>query len=559
MNQTRTFLLFALMAVAYFLWNAWEKDYGPQPAASSVAANAPDVDVAPTAAIPGQDTAAATPSGAGQLVTLSNDVLRLTIDTRGGNIVKSELLDFTATPRTRKNPDPAPTTLLDNSRDDIYVAQSGLVSNGGAAPDHHALFHAAQSQVKLASGQDSVRLDLDWQSPNGVKVVKSYVLKAHSYVVGFGQHIDNGGSTPWQGNAYEQLQRMAPVEDHGWWKSLTDPSSHSFFGGGWYSPQDKFQTLGFDAFKKHPLNQATIGGWISMLQHYFFVAWIPAAGEADTFSTAILGPDSARPSYILRAVSPAISVAPGQSYQHEARIYIGPKLQGTLDAVAPGLDLTTYYGWFTLIAQPLHWLLSKLEALCGNWGLAIILLVLVIKAAIWKLTALQFYSAARMRKLQPRVDALKERYGDDKMKMQQAMMDLYKKEKVNPMAGCLPVLITFPVFIGLYRVLSESVELRQAPFYGWIHDLSVQDPYFILPALYVLVMLATQWLTPPPAGMDPAQARMMKFMPLLFAVVMAFFPAGLVLYWIINGGTSLIQQWMIIRRVEQADTKLRIS
>jgi YidC/Oxa1 family membrane protein insertase len=234
-------------------------------------------------------------------------------------------------------------------------------------------------------------------------------------------------------------------------------------------------------------------------------------------------------------------------------------LQGTLDQVAPGLDLTTNYGWLTVVAQPLHWLLSELHALTGNWGVAIILLVLGLKAALWKLTAAQFRSGAKMRKLQPRVNALKERYGDDKMKMQQAMMELYKKEKVNPMSGCLPVLVTMPVFFGLYRVLMESVELRHSPFFGWIHDLSAPDPFFVLPVLYVLVMLATQWLSPAASGMDPAQQKMMKVMPVLFGVMFFFFPAGLVLYWVVNGATSLTQQWFITRSVDRAEDKAKAA
>jgi YidC/Oxa1 family membrane protein insertase len=296
-----------------------------------------------------------------------------------------------------------------------------------------------------------------------------------------------------------------------------------------------------------------------MLQHYFFVAWIPKADEASTFSTSVTNPETATPIYLIRAVGPSMTVAPGQNATSSASLYVGPKLQGTLDSVAPGLELSTNYGWLTVIAQPLHWLLSQLHAFVGNWGLAIIALVLLIKAALWKLTATQFRSGAKMRKLQPRVNALKERYGDDKVKMQQAMMELYKKEKVNPMTGCLPVLVTMPIFFGLYRVIMESVELRQAPFFGWIHDLSAPDPFFVLPVLYVLVMLATQWLTPPAAGMDPAQAKMMKVMPVLFGVMFFFFPAGLVLYWVTNGLISLSQQWFITQQVERADQKVKTA
>ncbi|HEY9131096.1 MAG TPA: membrane protein insertase YidC [Dyella sp.] len=561
MNQTRTFLIFALLALAYLLWTDWEKDYGPQPAPVAAATTAPSADGSVPAS--SGSTAAIPASGgseqAGQLITVSTDVLRLTIDTRGGSVVRSELLNYPAEPRTRNNPNPAPARLLDDAPEHFFAAQSGLVSTHGNAPDHRALFQAAQTSYALADGENQLKVDLTWTGADGLKVTKTYTVNRGSYVVDMDQRVDNGGSAAWQGNAYQQLQRVAPATTKSWFQSFSDPSSHSFFGAGWYSPQDKFDSLGFTDFQKKPLDRAVTGGWIEMLQHYFFVAWIPKPDEAATFSTSVINPNTAAPLYLIRAVGPALNVAPGQSATSTARMYIGPKLQGTLDAVAPGLELSTNYGWLTVIAQPLHWLLSKLHAIVGNWGLAIIALVLLIKAALWKLTATQFRSGAKMRKLQPRVNALRERYGDDKVKMQQAMMELYKKEKVNPMTGCLPVLVTMPIFFGLYRVIMESVELRQAPFFGWVHDLSAPDPWFVLPVLYVLVMLATQWLTPTAAGMDPAQAKMMKVMPILFGVMFFFFPSGLVLYWVTNGLVSLGQQWLITRQVDQADLKAKTS
>jgi YidC/Oxa1 family membrane protein insertase len=561
MNQTRTFLIFALLAVAYLLFQAWEKDYGPQPPAVAAAAASTDTSVpgatsssASPAAVPGTVSEASA-----QLITVSTDVLRLTIDTRGASVVRSELLNYPSVPRTKNNPDPAPVRLLDDDRSQYFVAQSGLVSNQGEAPDHRAVFSVAQTSYSLAQGQDELKVDLTWQSAAGLKVTKTFALKRGSYVVAVDQKIENGGSAAWTGNGYEQLQRVAPAQTKSWWQNFSDPSSHSFYGAAWYSPEDKMSTLPFADFAKKPLNHAITGGWASMLQHYFFVAWIPAAQDANTYSTSVINPDTAQPVYLIRAVGPSINVAPGQSVDTASRLYVGPKLQGTLDQVAPGLDLTTNYGWLTIVAQPLHWLLSQLHTVAGNWGVAIILLVLLLKGALWKLTAAQFRSGARMRKLQPRVTALKERYGDDKMKMQQAMMELYKKEKVNPMSGCLPILITMPVFFGLYRVLMESVELRHAPFFGWIHDLSAPDPFFVLPVIYILVMLATQWLTPAAAGMDPAQQKMMKVMPVVFGFMFLFFPAGLVLYWVINGLTSLTQQWLITRSVERADEKAKAA
>ncbi|HEY4293206.1 membrane protein insertase YidC [Luteibacter sp.] len=566
MNQTRTLLFFALMFVAYLLWTEWEKDYGPHPVAPTPAAqtDAAAGKANADASIPGATAPAAVPSEAatpadakGELVTLSNDLLRLTIDTRGGSIVRSELLAYPNEPVTKKTPAPPPARLLDDTPEHFFAAQDGLVSSTGAAPDHRALFHAEKSEATLADGQKSVSLDLTWTDASGVKVVKRYTLNRAAYVVDLDQRIENGSNVAWTGNAYHQLQRV-PAPKANWFKAYTDPAQHSFFGAAWYSPENKFESLSFLDFAKKPLNHPITGGWISMLQHYFFVAWIPPADQNVTYSSNIVDPNAAMPRYLVRAFGPAIQVAPGQSADSVARLYIGPKLQGTLDAIAPGLELTANYGWLTIIAQPLHWLLSQLHAISGNWGVAIILLVLLIKAALFKLTDAQFRSGARMRKLQPRVAALKERYGDDRMKMQQAMMELYKKEKVNPMAGCLPILITFPIFIGLLRVLSESIELRQAPFIGWIHDLSAPDPLYVLPVLYFLVTLLTQRMMPT-AGMDPTQAKMMKVMPLIFGVFFAFFPAGLVLYWTVNGATSLLQQWWINRSVDKADIKARTA
>jgi YidC/Oxa1 family membrane protein insertase len=571
MNQTRTFLIFALLAVAYLLWMGWEKDYGPKPvAAPTASASSATVPSAENGSVPGATssaTAAVPANGVAteakaQLITISTDVLRLTVDTRGGSVVRSELLHYPSVPVTKKEPAPPPVRLLDEEPAHFFVAQSGLATaqgNGASvAPTHLSVFQSAQTSYQIAEGQDELKVDLTWQDAAGLKVTKTYALKRGSYTVSVDQKIENGSSAAWQGNAYEQLQRAAQPNNRSWFQNFTDPSAHSFFGAAWYSPQDKLELLPFADFQKKPLNHPITGGWAAMLQHYFVVAWIPPAQEANGFSTSVVNPDTAQPYYLIRTVGPSLSVAPGQSSTSTARLYLGPKLQGTLDQVAPGLELSTNYGWLTVIAQPLHWLLSKLHAISGNWGVAIILLVLLLKAALWKLTAAQFRSGAKMRKLQPRVTALKERYGDDKMKMQQAMMELYKKEKVNPMAGCLPILVTFPVFLGLYRVLMESVELRQAPFFAWIHDLSAPDPFFVLPAIYVLVMLATQWLTPT-TGMDPTQAKMMKVMPILFAVMFAFFPAGLVLYWVVNGATSLAQQWFITRQVDRADHKAKTA
>ncbi|RUL75355.1 membrane protein insertase YidC [Dyella choica] len=552
MNQTRTFLLFALLGVAYLLFQQWEQDYGPKPpATAATATQGSSSEPGATPTIAGGNASA----GTAQLITVSTDVLRLTIDTRGGSIVRSELLQYLVAPRTKKDPNPAPIRLLDDGDADYFSAQSGLVSADGAAPDHRAIFQAAQANYELAAGQDALNVDLNWTDASGVKVTKRYTLHRGSYVIDLDQQIDNGSGKTWDGQAYRQLQRAdrPPAVYSNFLQRISDQSRYGFYGAAWYSPEEKFKKLEFGDFKKTPLqDQPATGGWVAVMQNYFLGAWIGPAKEADKFSSTVVNEETGKPRYVIRSVGQQFSVAPGQRASSSAQLYVGPKLPDVLEKVAPGLDLTIDYGMLKLFAVPLHGVLALLQKATGNWGVAIILLVLLINLATFKLTNAQFESANKMRKLKPRIDALKERYGDDRQKMQQAMMELYKKEKVNPAAGCFPLLITIPIFYGLYYVLRDSVELRQAPFFGWIHDLSAADPYFVLPVLYTIVMLAQQWMMPAQPGMDPAQQKMMKFMPLMFAVIFLFFPSGLVLYYAVNGICRLLQQWWMMRRADAA-------
>ena len=562
MNQTRNFLLFALLAVGYFLFTAWQKDYMTPPVAAGAtsAANATSASAVPgaqpaVAVAPAVATATGSNAPA-SLITVTTDVLRLTIDTRGGSIVKAQLLDYPVVPRTKKDPDPAPVTLFDNADAHYFVAQNGLVSSSDAAaadqPNHLAVFQGAQSSYTLAPGQNELDVPLTWQDAKGLRVTKTYRFTRGSYVVALDQKIANGSNVPWQGNAYTQLLRAEPPHLGNWLANMSNPENRSFQGAAWYTGE-KFEKLSFKdlANPKDKLQAQFKGGWAAMLRLYFFAAWIPPANEMASYATDTVNPGSAHPRYLIRAIGPTLSVAPGQSVDATARLYVGPNLQGKLDAVAPGLDLTIDYGMFKAIAVPMHGILSFLHSIVKNWGAAIVLLVLLIKGATWKLTAMQYRSSAKMRKMQPRIQALNERYGDDKVKLQQAQMELYKKEKVNPMAGCLPVLITMPVFFSLLYVLEYSLELRQASFL-WIHDLSAHDPYYILPVIYAAVMLGTQWLNPA-VGMDPAQAKMMKVMPLLFSVLFAFYPAGLCLYYAVNGLVGLGQQWWITHHVEREE------
>jgi len=574
MNNPRMFLLVALLALGYLIWSQWELDYGPkaqqqqatraaaEPAPAATDASVPaaisadvpldgELPTASTAAVPASAPVAAQAATGIAPVVVTTDLLRVEIDPRGGSVVGADLLDYAAQPKQ-----PERVRLFSTDPGRFFVAQSGLVSNAGPAPDHLALFEVEKNAYVLADGESRLEVPLIWRDAGGLTVRKVFVFERGSYAIEQRQEIVNASATTWTGNAYRQLQRVPLQIDGSGIKGYTNTERYSFMGAAWYSPQEKFQKLAFDDFTKESLQTQipdgkVTGGWVALLQHYFFAAWIPPADEQATFSSAEVS-TAGETRYLVRALSPGVSVDAGAQKTLVARLYVGPKLQSTLEGIAPGLSKTADYGMFTVISEPLHWLLAQFHKLTGNWGFAIILLVLLIKAVFFKLSEAQYRSMARMRKLQPRVAALKERYGDDRQKMNQAMLELYQKEKINPLGGCLPMLIQIPVFFALYWVLLESVELRQAPFILWIENLTAPDPYFVLPVLNAAAMLATQWLTPM-TGMDPMQARIMKFMPVIFSVLFAFFPAGLVLYWTANGILSLAQQWVITRRIERGD------
>ncbi len=574
MPQTRTFLLLALAFVGYLLWNQWQHDYqvpaAPAPAtaatktASPAGAGLPTLADAPAAPassstaaapkaatppVPGKATAAARGNG-GQQIQVTTDVLRVDIDTRGGSLVRSALLAYPATLKSKQS-----VQLFSDKPEHFFVAQDGLLSRDGKAPDQRALFQAAKTSYDLQPGQKTLVVDLAWTGADGLKVIKRYTFTRGSYVIDLQQQVVNGSKQAWTVWPYRQLQRVVPPEPtyHNFLAKWSDQSRYSFFGAAWYSPESKFKTLHFDDFSKDPLKKTVTGGWMAMEQHYFMAAWIPDAKKPQQFSTHVV--DGSRPRYLIRELGQPIEVAPGGHAASQSRLYAGPKLRNALGTIAPGLDLSVDYGMFTVVAAPMHTMLTWFHALTGNWGVAIILVVLLINIVLYKLNAAQYRSGAKMRKLKPRMDALKERYGDDKQKMQQAMMELYKKEKVNPVAGCLPLLVQIPVFFALYTVLRESVELRQAPFIGWIHDLSAPDPYFILPLIYAGVMYLTQRMMPMTAGMDPTQAKIMKWMPVIYPVFFAFFPSGLVLYYTVNGLARLGQQWWVLRQFEAEDKR----
>jgi YidC/Oxa1 family membrane protein insertase len=560
MSSTRSFLLLALAAVAFMLFQAWETDYGPKPAsAPTVAASSTATpasgggnDVPAAANSPSASAAPAADSGkepAAQTIEVQTDVLRVAISTAGGSLVRADLMAYPVDPKDKTQP----VRLLDDTDAHYFVAQTGLVSGGGIAPNHKAPFTAEKTSYDLATGTDKLEVPLTWTDPSGISVKKVYVFTRGSYLIETREEVTNAGSAPWTGNEYRQLQRIAPPKPAGGMFSMYNPEAYAFVGAAWYA-QGKFNKLAFAKYADSTLkNTEVTGGWMAMLQHYFFAAFIPGANEADQYSTLATSADGTE-RYMIRAMSPALTVAPNATGTFASRLYVGPKLQSELATIPDthGLELTADYGILTFIAQPMHWILVQLHKFTGNWGVAIILLVLLLKLALYKPSEAQYRSMAKMKQFQPRLEALKQRYGDDKQKLNTAMMELYKKEKINPLGGCLPMLIQMPIFFALLWVLQESVELRQAPFFGWIQNLSAPDPWFILPVLNAIAMLATQWLSPASPGMDPTQQRMMKTMPLIFAFMFAFAPAGLTLYWTCNGWLSLVQQWIITKRVGAA-------
>ncbi|MCP4047529.1 MAG: membrane protein insertase YidC [Gammaproteobacteria bacterium] len=570
MAQLRPMLLMGLLVLAYLMWIEWKKDYGVQPQAqpaTELANNSsvtntlddasipapPDNSIPTVGDLPEPDSGTtsmnpdtgsqAVMTGNNTLMTITTDVLEVKIDLVGGTLVSARLLDYPVKPEVQE----IKVDLFNIDGPELFIAQSGLLSLT-TAPNHTSTYHANAMQYTLGQNSEEIRVPLTWEDENGIRVTKTFIFKRGKYDIAVRHTLSNQSGQNWSGSRYEQLQRsvIADKDDGG----FTNPGRYSFFGIGMYSPDEKFEKVDFEDIASEPFKRSFSGGWLSMVQHYFFAAWIPPANEVNSYSTSIHSPNGF-PRYIARAVSPLVEVSVGASHEFESRLYVGPKLQDQIEEVAPGLGHTVNYGIFTVFSKPLFWLLSKIHSVVQNWGWAIVLLTVLIKLLFFKLTEAQYRSMARMRKLQPRIEQLKERYGDDRQRMSQAMMEMYKTEKVNPLGGCLPILVQIPIFIALYWVLLESVELRQAPFILWIDNLTARDPYFVLPVLNAAFMMLTQRLTPT-AGMDPLQRKIMQFMPIGFSFMFAFFPAGLVLYWATNAGLSLAQQWCITRKIEAA-------
>ena len=561
MENQRLLLYFALFFITYLLWAEWQQDYGPKPepvttlqpattAAPAAPVEAPEAAEAP--ADPGlveQKPAAAPTSQRIQVVT---DLVEFEIDTKGGDIVKALLRDYA---KTAENPQDK-LLLLNDSENRFFVAQSGLVSvNSKSAPTHNAIYTAEQSQYRLSEGVDEIKVPLVWTGENGVSVHKTFTFRRGDYVVDV-EHTVKAGDADWSGSQYMQLVRTPPSDDGG------ATFIYTYTGGVIYNDEIKYEKIDFDDIAEQNL-QAQIGeaclnssgrskgcelngGWIAMIQHYFLASWLPGSDQQNLFYTRQPAHTS---HHILGTRSPALKIRAGEQASFNSRFVAGPKLQNELEKIAPGLELTVDYGVLTIIAKPLFWLLDIFYGWFGNWGWAIIFLTICVKALFFKLSEMSYRSMARMRKVGPRIQQMKETYGDDRQAMSKAMMDLYKREKINPMGGCFPILVQMPVFIALYWVLLESVEMRHAPFILWISNLSAKDPYFILPIIMGVSMWAQQKLNPAP--IDPVQQKIFQYMPFVFTVMFAFFPAGLVLYWVVNNILSIAQQYVITRRIER--------
>ena len=549
MDNTRLFLFIALSFVAVMLWEAWQRDY-QAPVADVTQTNevaqptdVPAIDIdstvtvtpAPEAPIPKRPlTYEPVATTIGDVVTINTDVLELSINLQGGGISRASMPKY---PVELNDPE-THFALLDHVPGRMFIHQGGIKGTG-EAPDHHARYTAEAEHFELSPGADEITVNFRWAAGETLDVIKRYTLHRGSYVVEVDYAITNKGDEAWSGRGYEQLQREKPASKRG--------LIYTFTGAALSTPEKRYEKFDYDDLEDAPINADVKGGWVGILEHYFVSALLPPPDSPSHYYSLIL--DDTR--YAVGYWGPTVSLAPGESGSFRSSVYVGPKLQNVLHEIAPGLELTVDFGVLWFIAKPLFVALGFIHTVTGNWGFAIIIITLSLKLLFYPLSAAGYRSMAKMRKVQPRMMAMKERYGGDRTRMNQAMMELYKEEKINPLGGCLPILIQIPVFISLYWVLLESVELRQAPFGLWIHDLSSKDPFYILPLIMGISMWIQQKLNPAP--MDPVQQKVMQVLPFAFTIFFMFFPSGLVLYWVVNNVLSIAQQWHITRTIENAE------
>lgn len=542
MDAMRFILILALALTSIMLWERWQREYGAQPPAPPPPAGdaPPPIEeelglpqqqpepaaAAAAAAVQGDETAA---PGA-RLITVETDVLRLKID-QGGAVVFAELLDYPVTPENKDQP----VVLLDQSARLYHVVQGGVIE----APNHRDAFASERSRYALEEGEERLTVPLTWASDAGVAVTKQFELERGAYKIVLRHLVENNSDAAWEGRQYAQVKRDDPSKNG---RKLL----YTYTGAVLSSPENRYEKISFGDMEDGAVDQPIANGWAAMIQHYFLTAVLPADQQAPyRYYTRAFADQR----YSIGHISPPLRLAPGERGELSGYLYLGPKVQADLEQLAEGLELTVDYGILWFLSKPLFWCLERLYGLTGNWGWAIILVTVLLKVLFYHLSAAGYRSMANMRRVQPRLAALRERHKDDRARMNEAMMKLYKEEKINPFGGCFPILVQVPVFLALYWVLLESVELRQADFILWLSDLSARDPYFVLPVVMGATMLIQQKLNPAP--IDPLQEKVMKVLPLVFTVFFAFFPSGLVLYWVTNNILSIAQQWLIMRSLEK--------
>jgi YidC/Oxa1 family membrane protein insertase len=566
MDNIRFILVVTFSMLIFMLWQAWEQDYGPKP---EVAIVSPDVTKAkedlPITATPLQAESAsqepvlsAVVAPVNKIVKIKTDVIALEIDMQGGTVTNLDLLNYpiekanTVVNSLRKligmevsEANSEPVRLFNNGPENIFIAQSGLIAEGGSttAPNHYTVFKSDQDSYVLQPGQDSLQVPLTWADKSGLVITKLFTFKRGAYEIILDQKVKNNSGKVWSGRQYSQLLRTPDTTSQG---NMLTGGMRAYNGGVIYTEKNKYQKISFDDMADETLDVVSKGGWTAMIQHYFASAWIPPADQENHFYTKELKDGR----YVIGTYSPSVSIEANSTVNFTSQLFAGPKIQPMMEKVATGLELTVDYSVLTFIGKPIYWLLNKIHSFIGNWGVAIMGVTFCIKLLFFPLSQASFKSMAKMRKVQPRLKELQERYADDRPRFNNEMMGLYKKEKVNPLGGCLPILVQIPVFMALYWVLSETIEFRQAPFMLWIQDLSIQDPFYILPIIMGISMKIQQSLNPAP--IDPIQAKVMKMFPIVFTVFFLFFPAGLVLYWVINNTLSIIQQTYITKQIEKA-------
>lgn len=534
MDSRRGLLVIALLFMSFIVYQQWQLDYHtPKPVVTEQAKTA--VSDVPSSANSNANAVVNETQTKGNVITLENDVFRLQINTVGGDVVGSELLKYDAELDSK-----TPFVLLQNTPQHTYVAQSGLIGKDGIdTKSGRAVYQVEGSSFKLAEGQNELVVPFTFQR-DGVTYRKVFVLKRGQYDVAVNYEINNQSDKAIEVEPYGQL-RHSLVDSSG---SVAMPT---YTGGAYSSSETNYKKYSFSDMENANLSINTKAGWVAILQHYFVSAWIPNQDADNQLYTLT---DKANNISSIGYRGPVTVIQPNSTETLTSKLWTGPKLQNEMGEVANHLDLTVDYGWAWFIAKPLFWLLTFIQKLVHNWGLAIICVTLVVKAILYPLTKAQYTSMAKMRMLQPKLQEMRERFGEDRQRMSQEMMKLYKDEKVNPLGGCLPLLLQMPIFIALYWTFMEAVELRHAPFFGWIQDLSAQDPYYILPILMGASMFLLQKMSPTPVA-DPMQQKIMNFMPLIFMVFFLWFPAGLVLYWLVSNLITIIQQQLIYRGLEK--------